>query len=212
MAFNYSPKPVIDSSLVLYLDAANPKSYVSGSTRWTDVSRGGNSGTLINMGNTGYTSSNGGSLVFDGTNDYVLMTNKPTPTQFSILSWVNIGNVNSGYRTIYADNVKGLWLNNRVINYYPVHTGLNTLNINQWYLITITYNGSLVISYINGILDKSVNATTGLPSTVSTSIGGHDNIEFFNGNISNVQIYNRALSAAEVLQNYNALKGRYNLR
>jgi hypothetical protein len=68
MAFNYSPKVVTDG-LVLYLDAANPNSYVSGSTTWRDISRGGSNGTLIN-GPT-YSSANGGSIVFDGTNDYV---------------------------------------------------------------------------------------------------------------------------------------------
>ena len=68
MAFNYSPKIVTDG-LVLYMDAANSKSYVSGSTTWNDISRSGNNGTLIN-GPT-FNSSNGGSIVFDGTNDYV---------------------------------------------------------------------------------------------------------------------------------------------
>jgi hypothetical protein len=59
---------IITDGLVLYLDAANPKSYISGSTIWTDLSRRGNNGVLIN-GPT-FNSTNGGSIVFDGTNDY----------------------------------------------------------------------------------------------------------------------------------------------
>ena len=69
MSFSYSPK-IITDGLVLYLDAANPYSYVSGSTVWNDISRGGNNGTLIN-GPT-FSSANNGSIVFDGTNDYVI--------------------------------------------------------------------------------------------------------------------------------------------
>jgi hypothetical protein len=68
MAFSYSPKIVTDG-LVLYLDAANPYSYVSGSLNWNDLSRSQLSGSLVN-GPT-YSSANNGSIVFDGTNDYV---------------------------------------------------------------------------------------------------------------------------------------------
>ena len=72
MAFNYSPKIVTDG-LVLYLDAANTKSYPGTGTVWTDISRTNNNGTLTN-GPT-YTSTFGGSIVFDGTNDSVVSAN-----------------------------------------------------------------------------------------------------------------------------------------
>ena len=68
MAFQYSPKIVTDG-LVLYLDAANTKSYVSGSTTWNDISRTNINGTLVN-GPT-FSSDGGGSILFDGSNDYV---------------------------------------------------------------------------------------------------------------------------------------------
>ena len=68
MAFNFSPK-VVTEGLVLYLDAANTKSYVSGSTTWSDLSRSRNNGTLVN-GPT-FNSSNGGFIRCDGTNDYI---------------------------------------------------------------------------------------------------------------------------------------------
>jgi hypothetical protein len=74
MAFNYSPKIVTDG-LVLYLDAANPKSYVSGSTAWNDISRGGNNGTLVN-GPT-FNSGSGGNIVFDGVNDFISGSDVP---------------------------------------------------------------------------------------------------------------------------------------
>ena len=68
MAFSYSPKIVTDG-LVLYLDAANNRSYPGSGTTWTDLSRGGNNGTLTN-GPT-FNGANGGSIVFDGTNDFI---------------------------------------------------------------------------------------------------------------------------------------------
>ena len=89
MAFNYSPKVVTDG-LVLYLDAANPKSYVSGSTTWGDLSRGGNNGTLVN-GPT-FDGGNGGSIVFDGVNDYGTVPTNPLliTTEFTKSIWFNI--------------------------------------------------------------------------------------------------------------------------
>ena len=91
MSFSYSPKVVTDG-LVLYLDAANPKSYVSGSTAWNDVSRGGNNGTLTN-GPT-FNSANGGSIVFDGVNDYVALGNISSlilaNNQFTISYWLRM--------------------------------------------------------------------------------------------------------------------------
>jgi len=89
MAFNYSPKVATDG-LVLYLDAANPKSYVSGSTTWGDLSRGGNNGTLVN-GPT-FDGGNGGSIVFDGVNDYGTVPTNPLliTTEFTKSIWFNI--------------------------------------------------------------------------------------------------------------------------
>ena len=88
MSFNYSPKIVNDSSLVLYLDAANTKSYVSGSTTWNDISRGGNTGTLLN--GMGYTSSYNGELVFDGVDDRMrLGSSIPLTTSCTFNQWIH---------------------------------------------------------------------------------------------------------------------------
>jgi hypothetical protein len=90
MAFNYSPKIVTDG-LVLYLDAANPKSYPGTGTAWNDISRGGNNGTLVN-GPT-FDSTNGGSIVFDGVNDYGINNTPNLPTgniTATICAWVYI--------------------------------------------------------------------------------------------------------------------------
>ena len=87
MAFNYSPKISTDG-LVLCLDAANTKSYPGSGTVWSDLSRGGNNGTLTN-GPT-FNSGNGGSIVFDGVNDYVDcgVSNISLPINITLISWI----------------------------------------------------------------------------------------------------------------------------
>lgn len=207
MGTSFAFKPIITNGLVLNLDAANRISFVSGNTSWYDLSGNGNNGTL--NGTITFNSNNAGSLSFDGTSGYVLMNNKPSSTQFSITSWVNIDTSNSGYRTIYADNVNGVFLLDKVINYKNIFTGTTTLNTDQWYFISLTYDGATMKSYIDSVLDKTTSVSTTLPTGATTSIGGHDSIEFFNGKISNVQIYNRSLTSTEIQQNYNAIKLRY---
>ena len=231
MAFNYSPKPVIDSSLVLYLDAANPRSYVSGSSVWTDVSRGGNTGALTN-GPT-YSSANGGSIVFDGSNDYVSVPATNTiSSAFTISTWMkNNGGTNKEIACKYSTATPSLrqfefWVEGAgQVSIYAYGSGVagwrtstKIINDNKIYNIVGVFSGanSLLNIYINSIIDNgALNGT--VPSSVNISsqnieIGRYDGGGYFNGNISNVSIYNRALSATEVRQNYNALKGRYGLR
>jgi hypothetical protein len=222
MSFNYSPKIVTDG-LVLCLDAANTKSYVSGSTAWNDLSRGGNNGTLIN-GPT-FNSDNGGSIVLDGVDDYVSRPNFiGNLTTFSVSHFIYL-NGTQNTRTIfsnYGSNNNG-WVTgirddqNNIFKFYlgnGVHLYSNTvLNNLTWYHAVVTYDNGSPKIYINGNLDASSSATLTLAfSYLGNDIGRlGDGRQYFNGRISNVTIYNRALSAQEVLQNYNATKTRYGL-
>jgi len=89
MAFNFSPKAVIDSSLIAYLDAGNVKSYYSGKSNWEDLTI--NNNTVVASGNTYFDSQNNGSFVFDGSSDYMFLnspTNLPSGT-CTILCWCN---------------------------------------------------------------------------------------------------------------------------
>ena len=224
MAFNYSPKPVIDSSLVLYLDAANPRSYVSGSSVWTDVSRGGNTGALTN-GPT-YSSANGGSIVFDGNDDYIDTPLYPSITDGTMSVWVYLKSTittdkafiiddGGGYLVLGVNSVNAnrfgmqAWDGSAKWAYDSVNYSLNT-----WYNVTGTYkNGQTVKIYINGIL-KGQSAAVGVitsPGTNKLRLSKWAS-SYTNANIASALYYNRALSATEVLQNYNALKGRYGLR
>jgi hypothetical protein len=232
MAFNYSPKVVTDG-LVLYLDAGNNRSYASGSTSWLDLSRGLNNGTLTN-GPT-FSSANGGSIVFDGADDYVVVSSFNQLPIGSSARTINIwfnpnittwqGNVNSlffygttgvngavfgidfdTYPTMEIYTWGGVGRDVFFSSSFP-QTG--------WSNLSVVYNGSTTISIYENSRNTQ-NATVTALSTTNTSvwIGSIDPSYqpwYYDGRISNIQIYNKALSAQEVLQNYNALKGRFNL-
>ena len=231
MAFNYSPKVVTDG-LVLYLDAANPNSYVSGSTTWRDISRGGNNGTLTN-GPT-FNSANGGSIVFDGVNDYVNLGNPSSlniTAEITLSVWVKIPSYNTG---VYSDIItKGISLggsdasyfisilndgritweivNDSNVRQYIVVSAVNAAAYNGlWTNFTGTYDSSRLTLYINGILFSTAlfDLSPIRVRTGNVTIGG---TRYLDGKVSNVVIYNRALSAQEILQNYNATKTRYGL-
>lgn len=219
---------IVTNGLVLYLDASNTKSYISGSTTWNDVSRSGNNGTLTN-GPT-FNSANGGSIVFDGTNDYVSIgVNSITGSSaFTLCGWLNvkthanygialfIGNAslsNSAYIGYVAGALVGT-AGSIGGGLFGINYGSGILQNTGFHYVTLTYNGGssgTMIVYVDGI--NRVSGTT-TPNLGSTSIRmGSDNTGtyIYNGNIAQSSIYNRALSASEVLQNYNATKSRFGL-
>jgi hypothetical protein len=224
---------IVRNGLVLHLDAAKRDSYPKTGTVWTDLSGGGNTGTLTN-GPT-YNSSNGGSIVFDGTNQYVdCGTNSVldiNQKQQTISCWFKTTQTNFGtYGTYLVSKIGTVrkWTYSLMMytggkiqfqrddgTNNPMVTTVLSYNDGKWYNVTVTNDGTIRI-YINGVFvvsgnDTIVNSTSNSNSLWIGSNGNNGGYTgaYFNGNISNVQVYNRALSATEVLQNYNALKGRY---
>jgi hypothetical protein len=220
MAFSYSPR-IITNGLVLYLDAANTRSYPGSGTTWNDLSRSGNNGTLVN-GPT-YSSANLGSIVFDGTDDYVNCSSITwTPTSFTLM-WV----VNPKTRTDYNQRLLafndwgsfvfhtttngGIYVGTDVATRFtPSQLPSNTLVLDQNQIFTFTFNSGSAAFYKNGILLASRNGMT-LPGPWGGFNIGRPDSNTINGTIGYVQIYNRALSATEILQNYNATKTRFGL-
>jgi hypothetical protein len=223
MAFSYSPKIVTDG-LVLYLDVANIRSYVSGSTIWNDISRGGNNGTLVN-GPT-FNSANGGSIVFDGTNDLCALPNTSLLSagtgDFTFNCWIypNSWPVSNWSPIFVAALTNGMWIgqnnsNQFVLRAYGVADRLqfNTRpTTGTWTLVTITRIGTTATLYYNGVSQTS--STTNQDFVQGTTYVANDGpgagAVYFNGRISNLLFYKgKGLTAAEVLQNYNATKGRF---
>jgi hypothetical protein len=250
MAFQRGPN-IVTNGLVLALDAANTKSYPGSGTTWRDLSRN-NNGTLVN-GPT-FNSADGGSIVFDGTNDYVGFGNNynfELNTSFTISSWFK-----TTYNGTNVQNIIGKTkLQNSPADYTGYQMGMNvvtsttgdigkfgialvtspfiypgavmrrqttnTYNTGNWVNATFSYNGSAtragMLIYINGTLadvtDHDNSSTIGtLITSTNFQLGARDGTnQPFLGNIANALVYNRTLPASEVEQNYNALKGRFNL-
>jgi hypothetical protein len=234
MAGTVAPNIVTDG-LVLYLDAANTKSYVSGSTTWADIAAG-NNGTLVN-GPT-YNNANGGSIVFDGVNDYINIADNVNLTNTSSLSiniWFKSTDVQSrindliGKGTSDLDEEYTVLVGNTFLYFDvgiesgPYIQNTTTFLNNVWYNTCCVHSRSGGIStltgYVNGVATTGfTNNATAAPNNNSfpISIGkrfynSNPYGRILNGNIAQISIYNRALSVTEVLQNYNALKGRFGL-
>ena len=228
----FSGPEITESGLVLALDAANSKSYPGSGTTWTDLSGRSNSGTLTN-GPT-YSSANGGSLVFDGANDYISissLSNYNFGSSLSVYVWnYNVGGdyrglINNGYfdgcgfelrygRENYfggSDNGTALYVK------LNTSSGTNSVTINSelnvWGHYGFVYNGSQLIAYKNGSQFASVSLTGNVTVRSNPVIIGWDSLlsQYLSGRVSNTTRYNRVLSAAEVSQNFNATRSRYSI-
>ena len=190
-----------------------------------DISRSENNGTLIN--GVGYSSERGGSLVFDGINDYVTTTANPSTLgmiggNFTVSCWFycdNLSITNGGLinsRTFdSAGNCyeMGIRSNELWAGFYGNDQYIPILN-NVWYHVVHTYNYTTKVSkvYLNNILKNIITRTIDLQSTANLRIGIYSgNIRVFNGKINIIQIYNKEITAQEVQQNYNATKTRFGL-
>ena len=208
---------IVTDGLVIYLDAANTRSY-SGSGTSSNSLVGGIGATLVN--GVGFTSSNNGAFTFDGSNDYINFGNSSAVQQSSgtLSAWAKASSPGGGYRGIIAkQGAYGLFYTDSVLVAYdwaadaPRSTGVNIAD-NTWKNVVLTYqsgvsNGTRI--YINGVSVLTTTITV-LNQTGNLFGGAEANAgQYASCQISSFNIYNRALSAQEVLQNYNATKGRY---
>jgi uncharacterized protein (TIGR02145 family) len=223
-----SSGPIITSGLVLHLDAGNTSSYPGSGTTWTDLSGNNNHGTLIN-GPT-YSSTNSGSIVLDGSNDYIDFGNSASlraiggTTNITVSGWAYYTAYGGGGQSYSVITVKGApwtWLLENYLDTFrfrivaggaDVSVGdVSTHQLNVWYNVVGTYDGSNMRLYINGVLKNTVPQTGTLATNSETAkIGTWQGTDYnLTGRVSNVSIYNRVLTAAEVLENYNALRPRF---
>ena len=238
MGFSRGPNIVTDG-LVLALDAANTKSYPGSGTTWYDLSGNGNNGDIRN-GAT-FDAGDQGSINFDGTNDEVRLNGvgvSSWPDPFTMEVWINIptGAVWDGgtdrLSTIFANlggysGTYGLvkWGNNEGrIGFYlrGDNGGISTygegFSRDTWHHLVGTWDGTNTNFYGNGQLvsGPAGSARTGSPDTTALTLGlarafSGSTGAYFEGLMANAKYYYKALSASEVLQNYNATKGRFGL-
>jgi len=249
MATQYAFGKIVTNGLILALDAADRNSYVSGSTTWNDVSGNSNSGSLVN-GPT-FNSTNGGGVVFDGTNDYsnlpITFANVSSSTCIFNLSFSSVstairgimgyGNTTANYGCYVrlASSGDGIpSAGNARLQFRVLDTdvsinntiyGSTNIAANRNYNIAFVMLPSSYKLYINGVEDTLLvfgglnngkwvgNGLTATNTAIALGSQFYNNAytSYFAGTLYTTQIYNRALSATEIQQNYNAQKSRFNL-
>ena len=230
------PSELVTDGLVLNLDAGDPRSYPSSGTTWTDLSGNANTGTLTN-GPT-YDNVNGGSIVFDGSDD-VITTNtgilQPSTNEITLEQWIKYDSTNPALGSVFGYGVAATTPPNYtfVIHaqsngfYAFVSNGSSTggsqstsgvLSNGSWYHlvwilsptnIKVYNNGSLVSTASVGFTSLNIKDTfyAAIGKDIRYATGTSE--RHFKGNVSITRMYNRALSATEIAQNYDALRVRY---
>jgi len=221
MALAHSPS-IVTTNLGLCLDAANPRSWPGSGTTWSDVSGNARNGTLVN-GPT-FNSSNGGSFVFDGIDDYVNVSNSNLnhgTGNFSYSCWVNLA-AKPGAGTIFEN---GSWVNCILFRYETTgvtvfsmgnYYGFFTFNpsLSTWNHLTFVRDGNSILCYINGVFSESIAFGSSLnvapsPNNLFIGMSQHAAGQCFNGRINLAMVYTSALTATQVAQNFDAARGRY---
>ena len=221
MAITRGPKIVRDG-LVLYLDAGDRNSYPGSGTTWKDLSGNGNNGTLTN-GPT-FDSGNGGSIVFDGSDDYVdigksILRNLQSFTVNICFSANSTGALisegassNRGFQ-FWIDSTESVLQFGDATNDSYFNSRIPT-SFNNILDVSFSTQNKTGISYVNSVYQDSWTNNDLIDWTSYTfKIATREtaNSSFVNCKIYMVKVYNRALSDVEIQQNFNATKGRFNL-
>ena len=214
MGLKHHPR-VVTNGLIYYLDAANTRSY--GGSGLTAYSLIGDANGAVNNG-TGFTTSFGGAFVFDGSNDHIQLdkTLLSGTQDFTISLWIegngvgSFGNFPAGnLQVLYGSTYLGMWLGNS--SAYATNVGTYYRSGPNNFIVSRS-NGSDLFVYYNALLIDTGVSSVEIGNTTNYRIGLNTiNTEPLNGKVYSLTIYNRALTAQEILQNYNATKKRYGL-
>jgi hypothetical protein len=228
MAIYKNTPPIVTNGLVLYWDGANTQSYTSGSLNWNDISKNGYNGLLI--GSSSFSSFGGGSYQSGHPTARITSSLQTLPSSSTFEFWINryinantynmIGGMYLPYFSFFTNGT--LLFSNRIGGAQQNTFTTSTFQNNTWYQVafiteyTSSNNTTTANIYVNGTLSRSVNysGSQQSPSDQKFTVGSwQSNITDFplSGSIALTKVYNRALSAQEILQNYNATKGRFGL-
>jgi len=222
---NYPKPPLVDGS-VLYLDSGNSSSYPGSGTTWFDISGNGNNGTLIN-GPT-YSASDGGIIVFDGTDDRLeilhsdsfIFTNEITLSawfNFSVLPTTELPLIRKNdvfqLGLFDADTIRCLIRTEGTSGWTGANDQDYTFSTNTWYNMTMTYDGSNMKIYVNATLEKTATVTGNIENNSNIVqagyLDGSFGVDTLDGSLSILNIYNYALTSSEVTSNFDAVKSRF---
>jgi hypothetical protein len=215
-----TPIVIPTSGLTLYVDAGRTSSYSGSGNQWNDLSVNNNTGTLQNSPT--YSSSNGGILTFNGSNQYTTF-NSPVNipignSNYTISVWFNTAslgiNAFVGWGNFGVTNqVTALRLSPTGFQHYWWGNDLDVsiaLSINTWYNVVARFNGTNRQIWLNNVLIGNDTPTGhNVPNANNLRIASSNSGEFYQGSISNVLIYNRAISDSEIAELYNDFLYRF---
>ena len=223
------PISIVTNGLVFYVDAGQAASYRGNGTVWTNLRNNRSNATLINGAR--YSSADGGSIVFNGTNNYVTLPANSinTNANLTLNYWVKSPLPGTGLiYTLSSGSVADSHLQVRYINtagvvsVQLVKAGIANMGTfsgftpvsNVIYFLTITLNKSTNTwsLYVNGRFASSfVSAQTFVTTSPTLGLNYQFSEEWFAGNMYAFSYYNRVLSAAEISQNFNDTRGRFGI-
>ena len=215
--------PIVRNDFILNLDAANTASYPGSGTSWFDLSGSNNTSVLTN-GPTFSATGDSSSIIFDGSNDYVVVNSnanllsKTEYTKFVFFYATSFSTANNLISGGVSGTNHAFWLysSNRL---YAGHNGdwltfagNTTLSLNTWYCGAVTFsNVSGWKLYLNGVLDGTSASTTTFNNNGELRVAAYSDGNFFTGRIPLALVYNRALSAYEIKQNFDFYRTRYGI-
>jgi hypothetical protein len=214
----------VTANLSMYLDAGVTSSYPGTGTAWTDLSGLGNNGTLT-ASPTFSSTTNGGAFTFNGSSQYATTTlSSATISDGTLSAWcypiaspnaANFDGIIDG--DLPGSYGTGIGINNgtyqAILNNQFWTTIGQAVTLNQWVMVSMTFTATTALFYLNGTQVANLNYTRGAVSPGTNYLVGKSaaNARYFNGRIATAMIYNRALTADEISQNFNALRSRYGL-
>ena len=215
---------IIRDGLVLYLDAANPKSYPGNGVVWKDLSDSKHDAELVN--GPLFSVENNGVFEFSGAGKKAQTALATKFQDFTVCVVFKDSNSSSWSRVVDKNYTDGFFISSQFQSYGKNYIGCGILEPNIPHGIALPYEpgkynffastrkGVNHTIYLNGINEKaSKTVSNSLLSNIPISLGAWstNSSQPFKGNLSYVKIYNRALSEDEVLQNYNATKTRFSI-
>ena len=226
----YGGPDIVADGLVLHLDAGNSKSYPGSGSTWFDLSGNENNGTLAN--GAIYNTNNKGNIIFGGNDDIVSVSASNSLGKsifYTTSAWVLYKDVGHTGWMMICDSVSYgvsggymMWLTSdspsdgKLLASFDGNWQYGTVRIppNSWTNLCISKNNNQLSFYVNGLFDitRTYNFTSSTSSTnVDIGYSMRNTGYPFNGNISQVSIYNKALTSQQILDNYRATKGRFGL-
>jgi hypothetical protein len=232
--YTWNPN-IVTSGLVLYVDTADPNSYPGSGTVWYDLSGNGNNGTLVN--GASYNATTGG-ISTNGTNSYMsfpgssissTITTAVTMSCFMYLTSTTLFGGIAGYNNpgnpgqLFSFQVRNSNVSPAVV-YFTLYTtsgyiggstgtGFASVSFNQWNCVSATYDGTNIKVFLNGTRIATDTASGAFSSSAQGIFLGSDvtRARYAAGSWNSFQIYNRALSEAEIKQNFDALRDSYGI-